>query len=339
MDTTMNHSAAATTYEPGLSGQGEAAAEDRIVPRHVPSTDRPGADQAPEEPSVAYVQQEEKRSRAQTYEEQGLRALAYLDHIGAAVSTASSMLKWDSQDAATVEAVMTGIRANLDAAQSALDARADIVSAEVAASQPAPQPQPAVSSSLLQGEGHLASDATGYATGAGAGGDLHVGQGAPEGDALQASEREAFEPRRLALVAASQNILRAAGAAIHISALVTWSPDRLDEADRLVAQAARHLADFRDNLSVAVRAGHLLDGALNSPSGPGEDLGELYGSALDRVREVHRQTGAMVALLESDMGNTPALVAMSRSIDEAQMYAAVACQGLALTVHELGMAR
>lgn len=149
--------------------------------------------------------------------------------------------------------------------------------------------------------------------------------------------REQEQARQLAMFRASESLQNGIGNLIAISALLTWSPNKAAEADQLVAVATRNLADFRAHLSSAAALG--AKAAETAPGDPGDEFPDLYVQAVTRLREVHRQWGALIALFDADAFNTPALVAMSRSIGEAEALAAVSLRGTSLCIDAMGMAR
>ena len=196
----------------------------------------------------------------------------------------------------------------------------------------------------------------GWANQAGAGPD-----GVSEADALEAAAREirareaeaarraaeqahtrsvqATQAHHVAMHTASESLGRVIGNAIEASALLTWSPGKFAEMDQLVSTTARNLADFRSHLVLAATAAVEARAEQDTVRDPHDEFPDIYVEALARMREVHRQMGALIALAETDVSNTPALIAMTRSINEAQMLSSVANRGLSLVLGELGMVR
>lgn len=161
-----------------------------------------------------------------------------------------------------------------------------------------------------------------------------------EAEAREAAEQEAA--RVMDLLATHQAYMNAASAGLNnasagiaeISAILTWEPTRLAEVDAAASKAARGLADFRTYLSGA--AGLDVEPYLRAP---GADLNGCFNLALDAMRELHRRVGAQIALMEVDVGNVPALVAIERAIMEQAVLTTAMNRGLGRLLVQDGIAR
>jgi hypothetical protein len=146
--------------------------------------------------------------------------------------------------------------------------------------------------------------------------------------------RLAFEARTQTMRLASYNLGRAVSVLTEMGALITWQPDRTAAVVAAVGDVARILEEFRSNIVSAA--------AFEAPAqahDPGEALPTVYAQAVAEWRELHRQVGAQIALLESDAGNIPALTAMERAVSERVALVSLRSQGLGYAIGRMGLAR
>lgn len=161
-----------------------------------------------------------------------------------------------------------------------------------------------------------------------------------EAERQEIAEKEATHVRELLanhqafMAAASASFGQASAGLAEISAILTWEPTRLAEVDAAVSKVARGLTDFRTYLARA-------DGLAVEPylRAPEADLGGCFGLTLDAMRELHRRIGAQIALMETDVGNVPALLAIERAVMEQAQLTTTMNRGLGRLLVQEGIAR
>lgn len=163
---------------------------------------------------------------------------------------------------------------------------------------------------------------------------------AQEAAEREAAEKEAARVRHLLadyqtlMAVASSSFSNANTAMADISATLTWEPENFGSVHLALQKVERGLADFRILLTKALSLG-----AEQHLRAPEADLPGCYGTALAANRELRRRIDAQISLMETDIGNVPALVAMERSVTEQAMLATLMNRGLGRLVVQEGLAR
>lgn len=156
----------------------------------------------------------------------------------------------------------------------------------------------------------------------------------------EAAEKEAARVRQLladyrTLMSVASSSFGIANAAMaDISATLTWEPENFGTVHLAIQRVEQGLADFRILLAQALSLG-----AEKHLRAPDADFPGCYSTALAANRELRRRLDAQISLMETDIGNVPALVAMGRSIDEQAMLVTLMNRGLGRLVAQEGLAR
>lgn len=162
-----------------------------------------------------------------------------------------------------------------------------------------------------------------------------------------AAERIAAEARlrserdliayRTALQVAAHSLDRVIVEATAAAGLITWSPGHEQEIRERVAAMAQNLAAFGSQIEVASTARANLT-ASDQALDPVQEHEDHYTGTLNAVRQVRRQMDGLIAVLGSDVCNTPALVATARAVGEAEYAANVRARGLSIFLERIGAA-
>ena len=156
----------------------------------------------------------------------------------------------------------------------------------------------------------------------------------------EAEQRRAEQIR--ALLATYQNYMTLASgglgrtqeAVAEVSALLTFEPSNYVGAVAIIEKAGQGLLDFRQHLIAAAELG-----AEPYMTHHGADVSAWHVAAVDAMKEFRRRIDAKIALMETDIGNMPAIVALERTIGEQGMVAGVYGRGLGRLLAQHGLAR
>lgn len=146
--------------------------------------------------------------------------------------------------------------------------------------------------------------------------------------------RNALQAYRGFMAAGTGGLDRVLEAVGDICAMLSWQPGQYAGIEAHIQKASQGLATFHANLVSAASLG--VEPYLSLPDA---DLGSWHVAAVQTLKEYRRRIDGKIALMETDAGNTTAILAIERTIHEQRMVAGIAGAALGRLLAQGGHAR
>lgn len=134
--------------------------------------------------------------------------------------------------------------------------------------------------------------------------------------------------------AATAGLDRVLEAVADIASILQWQPGQYGDIDGHLGKASQGLAVFRANLVSASSLG--VEPYLNLPDA---DLAGWLVAAVNSLKEYRRRIDGKIALMETDVGNTTAILAIERTIHEQRLISGLAGAAVGRLLAQGGLAR